>query len=362
MVESGARRGGVAAVRAPRGSRVPRGPKTTTPPRRAPGRGGGGARGSHRAGISRAAGVVPAGGVPGRRRANWLEALASVLVAGAGPAGAPRSTRGAASLPVVRRGGRARRGSSHAEGARGGEVRGACSGWSPGAARRALASQRRRRLDASHPARGARDPFKGAARITGGWADGGARGVRGGPWAAPEGGRGWADKPGWSLSDCAESIAADVYGCLLDGRAPTGPAGRGGRPETTRNGRRSGLTSTASAKFGPASLRRSRVARVSGGRDGRPTGAALGAAAALGVRAPNFPALRSRTSPTFRRRSRAVARSERRGSVELVRSLVPERCSRPGVRGRLPPGARGTRGVAWGVDPSSERRGGGVSV
>ena len=63
------------------------------------------------------------------------------------------------------------------------------------------------------------------------------------------GGRGDEDEPGRSLSDRAESIAADVYGCLLDGRAPTGRAGArrrgmvgrkrsGNDPETVRKRRR----------------------------------------------------------------------------------------------------------------------------
>ena len=248
--------------------------------------------------ISRAAGVVPAGVVPGRRRANWLEALASVLVAGAETGRCPAlDPREAASLPVVTTG---RKGAARILRtpralvvARYEEC---VLGMVAGAQRARLSPVQRLAIDslAAHPTRvvletrlkrsGADYRRIADAAVLAAFAAS--------PWANAPGGFGDEDEPGRSLSDRAESIAADVYGCLLDGRAPTGPgrlgaSARGGWPagnglETIQ--KRSGNVDVVDEVWSGvapsllASLACQTVA-VTGG----PTGVALGTAAALGV-------------------------------------------------------------------------------
>ena len=326
--------------------------------------------------ISRAAGRYPRG-YPAADAPTGLEALASVLVAGAETGRCPAlDPREAASLPVVASGAEGRgEDLAHAEGARGGEVRGVrARDGRRGAARQALARPTAGdRLVKAHPMRvvletrlkrsGADYRRMADAAVLAAFAAS--------PWASVTEGNGVnggmgdeTNEPRWSLSDCAESIAADVYGCLLDGRAPTGPGrdepvgGRGLRTtrrlQTAPDG--SGLTirtATSAMKFGPASLRRlaslaCQTVAVTAG----PTGAALGAAAALGVRAPNFPGASFEDVTDFFAGVRAPSRvpdAPRVCSNRARSCWCTERCSRPGgARRRLPPGREERAGWSMG--------------
>ena len=338
--------------------------------------------------ISRAAGV--SAGVPGRRRANWLEALASVLVAGAETGRCPAlDPREAASLPVVASG---RKGAARILRtpralvvARYEEC---VLGMVAGAQRARLSPVQRLAIDSlkSHPMRvvletrlkrsGADYRRMADAAVLAAFAAS--------PWASVTEGNGVdggmgdeTNEPRWSLSDCAESIAADVYGCLLDGRAPTGPAGTSrsagggsGRLRTTPDGSGRLRTHDPDGDLGDeiwsgvapsllASLACQTVAVTAG-----PTGAALGAAAALGVTGAKLPGASFEDVTDFFAGVRAPSRVPD-GAAGLF-----EPCAVVLVHGALlasrgvhvddyhPGREERARDGRWGgVDPSSERRG-----
>ena len=286
------------------------------------------------------AGVGPAV-APSRRRANWLEALASVLVAGAETGRCPAlDPREAASLPVVTNG---RRGAARILRtpralvvARYEEC---VLGMVAGAQRARLSPVQRLAVDslATHPTRvvletrlkrsGAdyrriADAAVLAAFAASPWAN--ANASYGGNWgngAYNIGGNGDGNEASteWSLSDCAESIAADVYGCLLDGRAPTGPrrvgasAGGGSYGTNGTNARRSATRADGGdvvdeiwSGVAP-SLLASLACQTVAARGG-PTGAVLGAASALGVSGAKLPGASFEDATDFFANVRAPSR------------------------------------------------------
>ena len=214
--------------------------------------------------IAEAAGAVR----PDAARANWLETLASVLTAGAETGSCPASDpREICALPAV-------------AGGRVGALKilktpralvvaryeEATLGAVAGAQRARLTPAQRLAVDAlaTHPQRRVLETrLKRSGSDYKRMADAAVLSAfAASPWAS-FGHIG--DVP--LEADEAESVAADVYGCLLDGRAPTGPTGRNkAKKKTLGRARRKGRRKRHGRRRRAVAAR---VARVRGRDDAR---------------------------------------------------------------------------------------------